>query len=119
MNSFKWTVSPVPARQQITGVWSAAKGILYPQKKPHPRDSREWLFVAVTRDALLLKRVLVPEFYLWDKTNPRTQQSPVSATETTCGPNASEDRCHSGAILVFFKSSDMLYFHAVMRSLIL
>lgn len=80
MNSFKWTVSPVPARQQIAGVWSAAKGILYPQKKPHPWDSWEWLFVAVTCDVLLFKRILVPEFYLWDKTNPRRQQSPVSST---------------------------------------
>lgn len=52
-------VSMLPARRLVTGVWSTARGTLYPQRKPHPWASGEWLFVVVTCEALLLKRILV------------------------------------------------------------
>lgn len=39
--------------------------------------------MAVTCEALLLKkRILVPEFHVWDKANRKRQQSPVSLTES-------------------------------------
>lgn len=51
--------APLPVRRLVTGVWTTARGILYPQRKPHPQASGEWLFVVVTCEALLLKRILV------------------------------------------------------------
>lgn len=54
--------APVPVRWPVTGVWTTARGLLYPWRKPHPRASGECLFVVVTCEALLLKRILVPSF---------------------------------------------------------
>lgn len=51
-------------RRQIWGVWLAARGILYPPRKPHPQSSGEWLFVVLTCEALLLKKSPCPGSYL-------------------------------------------------------
>lgn len=40
-------------------MWAAARGILYPQRKPHPEASGERLFVVLTCEALLVERILV------------------------------------------------------------
>lgn len=53
--------APLPVRRPVSGVWTTARGLLYPRRKPHPQASGECLFVVVTCE-VLLKRIRVPSF---------------------------------------------------------